>query len=213
MNFNERLTNIRKMKGLSQESLADKMGVSRQAVSKWETGDTQPDYQKFVALADELGVSMDYLCCRTDDEEKNVKKEKNNIVFSALIIAVAVIAFFVGTFFGVKKEVVQEKSRLPDVIEVSGVNFSNGGKGFFYHFVPSVIDEDFTYKIVFCDYEGNKKTYDVTCVDGNCSGRTDLNGSYTSVTVVISDGEESRAVPIAMDLSIGEYSASWTPVE
>ncbi len=212
MNFNERLTSTRKMKGLSQESLADKMGVSRQAVSKWETGDAQPDYQKLVALADTLDVSMDYLCCRTDDAEKVVKKRKNHIFFAILITTVAVTAFYIGTFLGVQQETLPDKTVLPDTIEIGGVNFSNGSKGFFYHFVPSVVSDDLTYKIVFCDYDGNKEVYDVTCENGTCSGRIDLNGSHTSVAVVISDGNESRAVPIALGLSIGDNSVSWTPV-
>ncbi len=212
MNFNERLANTRKMKGLSQEGLADKMGVSRQAVSKWETGDAQPDYQKLVALADALDISMDYLCCRTDDVNKTEPKRRNHTFFAVMIVAVAVIAFFLGTFLGGQKEVVLDKTALPDTIEVGGVNFSNGPKGLFYHFVPSVVSDEFTYKIVFCDDYGNEEVYDVSCENGTCSGRVDLKGSYVSVTVVISDGKESRALPIAQGLTMGDYSASWTPL-
>ncbi len=211
MDFKERLANTRKIRGLSQESLADKLGVSRQAVSKWETGDAQPDYQKLVALADVLDVSMDYLCCRTDDVEKAEKNNKN-IIFAILIVTVAVISLYIGTFFGGHKEVVPEKMGLPDTIEIAGVNFSSGRKWFFYHFVPSVIRDDLTYKIVFCDYEGNETAYEVTCNEGTCNGRADLKGSYTSVVVVISDGEESRALPIAQGLNISENHVSWTPI-
>ncbi len=51
----------RKALGLSQEELAQRMGVSRQSVTKWETGLSAPDLDRLVELADTLGVSLDYL--------------------------------------------------------------------------------------------------------------------------------------------------------
>ena len=48
--FSEKLTALRKNRGLSQEMLAEKIGVSRQAVSKWELGETTPDLNKMVLL-------------------------------------------------------------------------------------------------------------------------------------------------------------------
>lgn len=47
--------------GLSQEELAQRTGVSRQSVTKWETGQSAPDLDRLVQLADLLGVSLDYL--------------------------------------------------------------------------------------------------------------------------------------------------------
>ena len=46
MKFNEKLIKLRKEKGLSQEGLADKLDVSRQSVSKWESGQTYPEIDK-----------------------------------------------------------------------------------------------------------------------------------------------------------------------
>ncbi|HJD97608.1 helix-turn-helix domain-containing protein [Mailhella massiliensis] len=51
----------RKALGMSQEELAQRMGVSRQSVTKWETGLSAPDLDRLVELADTLGVSLDYL--------------------------------------------------------------------------------------------------------------------------------------------------------
>ena len=51
----------RKKNGWSQEELAEKIGVSRQAVSKWEGAQTTPDLQKLLALSEVFGVSSDYL--------------------------------------------------------------------------------------------------------------------------------------------------------
>ncbi len=68
MNFNERLQALRKSKGMSQEELAERVGVSRQAVSKWETGETTPEVSKIIALAELFGVTTDALLI--GDEKK-----------------------------------------------------------------------------------------------------------------------------------------------
>lgn len=64
MTFSEILLQERKRRGLSQEELAGMVNVSRQAVSKWETGDAMPDLNKLLALADALDISLDELCGR-----------------------------------------------------------------------------------------------------------------------------------------------------
>ena len=61
MEFNEKLQELRKSKGLTQEELAEKLGVSRQAVAKWESGETIPDLEKCKLLAELFGVSLDDL--------------------------------------------------------------------------------------------------------------------------------------------------------
>ena len=62
MEFSNRIIQARKDKGLSQEALAELVGVSRQAVSKWETGESKPDVDKLMALCSTLELSMDELC-------------------------------------------------------------------------------------------------------------------------------------------------------
>ena len=61
MNLGESLFNARKNKGLPQEETAGKLGVSRQTVSKWETGETLPDIRQAKRLAVLYGVSLDEL--------------------------------------------------------------------------------------------------------------------------------------------------------
>ena len=61
MKFNERLMALRKKRGLSQEELGFELGVSRQTVSKWESGQSYPDFQRLVLLADYLDISLDEL--------------------------------------------------------------------------------------------------------------------------------------------------------
>ena len=61
MEFNNRLYQLRKQKGFSQEELANRLNVSRQTVSKWEVGDSTPDMEKLVAISDLFDVSLDML--------------------------------------------------------------------------------------------------------------------------------------------------------
>lgn len=61
MKFNDRLYELRRQKGLSQEELANRIGVSRQTVSKWEIGDTVPDMDKLIALGNVFEISLDEL--------------------------------------------------------------------------------------------------------------------------------------------------------
>lgn len=61
MEFNNKLYNLRKQKGLSQEELANRLNVSRQTVSKWEVGDSTPDMEKLIAISDLFEISLDEL--------------------------------------------------------------------------------------------------------------------------------------------------------
>lgn len=61
MGIDERLQALRKSRGLSQEQLAEAAGVSRQAVSKWELGESAPELEKVLALSEFFGVTTDYL--------------------------------------------------------------------------------------------------------------------------------------------------------
>ena len=61
MTIADRIQNLRKSKGMSQEELADRIGVSRQAVSKWESEQATPDLEKVVIMSDIFEVTTDYL--------------------------------------------------------------------------------------------------------------------------------------------------------
>lgn len=64
MELNEKILSCRKKAGLSQEELAQRIGVSRQAVSKWENGDSEPEVGKLLLLAETFEVSVDWLLSR-----------------------------------------------------------------------------------------------------------------------------------------------------
>lgn len=66
MTFQDRLHRLRRERGLSQEGLAEIVGVTRQAVQKWESGASRPDMDNLTALARYFGVSLDYLITGTE---------------------------------------------------------------------------------------------------------------------------------------------------
>lgn len=68
MKLHEKIYYCRKKAGLSQDSLAEAVGVSRQAISKWELGDAIPETSKLAALAAALGVSIDWLLSESGPE-------------------------------------------------------------------------------------------------------------------------------------------------
>lgn len=67
MSFGDKLYNLRVRYDYSQEYLAEQIGVSRQAVSKWELGATLPDTEKLIAISEFFNVSADYLLKDTED--------------------------------------------------------------------------------------------------------------------------------------------------
>ena len=68
MELNERIASVRKAAGLTQEQLGELVGVSRQAVSKWESGQAVPDALTITALCQKLHVSADYLLLGVDPD-------------------------------------------------------------------------------------------------------------------------------------------------
>ena len=65
MTIGERIAALRRAAGLSQEQLAEKINVSRQTVSKWESGQSTPDLPKLLALAEVYSLSLDELVGNT----------------------------------------------------------------------------------------------------------------------------------------------------
>ena len=115
MNFNEKLTNLRKQKGLSQEELGYELNVTRQTISKWELGQTTPEMDKLVQMSKIFGVSLDELTSESEiinNETQKIEdgpineKPKNNstlkvilLIVAIFIIGGAIIAIIYGTIF------------------------------------------------------------------------------------------------------------------
>ena len=110
MNFSEKLTNLRKQKGLSQEELGEKLNVTRQTISKWELGQTTPDMAKLTEIANLFEVSVNDLTSEEELAQNESKKENKNEggsrkeVKTGIVVLVIVLVSLlaIGIFFMVK---------------------------------------------------------------------------------------------------------------
>ncbi len=113
------ITKKRKEKNLTQEKLAEKIGVSNKTISKWETGKSMPDYATIPLLCEELGIGVSELMDAEDNEPKSIRvyddeqildlvkttqdikkqNEKNllGVVIFVLGLGMAVIAIYIST--------------------------------------------------------------------------------------------------------------------
>ena len=99
MEFNEKLQELRKQKGFTQEELAERLFVSRTAVSKWESGRGYPNIDSLKAISklfsvtiDEL-LSGDELLSIAEEENKNKENSIRNLVFGLLDISIVMLLF------------------------------------------------------------------------------------------------------------------------
>ncbi len=107
MEFHDKIINARRQKGLTQEAMAESIGVSRQAVSKWETGESKPDVDKLIALCQTLELTMDYLCLGADSpspEEAQPQplppvQQKKSLPLKWQILSM-VLVFLLGVILG-----------------------------------------------------------------------------------------------------------------
>lgn len=134
MNMADRIQLLRKSKRISQEELADKIGVSRQAVSKWESEQSTPDIEKIILLSDFFDVTTDYLLKGIEPVSGDTTEKRDARIFSLvgsvlnfiglvvaimiwkeeqtsvsvavglILMAVGIMVFVIGQFIGEKKE-------------------------------------------------------------------------------------------------------------
>lgn len=95
MNIAGRIQSLRKNKGISQEELADKVGVSRQAVSKWESEQSVPDLERVIIMSEYFGVTTDYILKGVEPRKQTGNKNFN----TSQILYIASTAFLtIGLF-------------------------------------------------------------------------------------------------------------------
>ena len=97
--LSEKLYKLRKNSGLSQEQLAEQLNVSRQAISKWESGTAVPESEKLITISNYFGVSVDYLL-KDDEEDKakatvSVMEEKPRMIAGIIICIAGIISMVI----------------------------------------------------------------------------------------------------------------------
>ncbi|WP_291578358.1 helix-turn-helix domain-containing protein [Clostridium sp. UBA6640] len=117
MNLSEKILKLRKSKGMSQDGLGEELGVSRQSVSKWESGQVTPELDKIIKIANIFDVTTDYLLMPSETDELLLKtsileseqkkifnqqaKMKNHqfsIVSSVISLGLIVAVFFISRY-------------------------------------------------------------------------------------------------------------------
>ena len=140
MEFNEKLQELRKQRGLTQEELAEKLYVSRTAISKWESGRGYPNIESLKAIAKFFSVTVDDLLS-TDEvltiaEEDSKRKEKHfrDLIYGLLDICIAMLLFL--PFFAEKADGIIQRKLYPVVPPKTEYSLTERGK----RLIPSIIE-------------------------------------------------------------------------
>lgn len=104
MNLGERLFELRKAKNLTQDDMAEKLNVTRQTVSKWETNQSTPDFDKIMPLCELFEIGVEELLTGKKPEEQQKKEEKvltkqEVKEKSAKVISTSIFIYFVAVAF------------------------------------------------------------------------------------------------------------------
>ena len=102
MSIGNRIITLRKEQQLSQEEIADKIGVSRQSVSKWETDACAPDAYNLIALANVLNTSVEYIVTgeKSAEAKAQTKKESGEVSNLAILGFILLVGGFIMAFIG-----------------------------------------------------------------------------------------------------------------
>lgn len=241
MSFQENLIRARKLRGMTQEELAARLSISRQAVSKWETGESLPDLYKLAALADELGVSTDELCSREAalcgevpatasaeetaeraafaEELRRIAKQNRSLRY---VVGILVLICGVLTMLSGYRSLQNSKAPsneittpapLPDTITISGLTLDIDGIALVFRFVPSVSGEGYEWSASCAPDNNGLISVETTTDGGICTVRLLNVSQYDGVTLsaTVTNGTESRSICLATDIRVGENSISWDP--
>ncbi len=198
MDFKERIFQARKAKGFSQEELAELVGVSRQAVSKWETGEAMPDMEKLVALCHALELDFEYLALGKEPMPNSQETKKSHRWMAILLAAVCFVSgILIGHYWPSKTP---EKPNPLEAIEISEVVVTPMKEGisqiteFEIAIYPNQMPEGMAVAVLWGDLN-----YDPTatlCVHDNDCYKAILKGYYDfhyRISVLLTlDGHEKQ---------------------
>ena len=97
MKLEDKLIKLRKEKGISQEELGNEINVSRQAISKWELGQTKPDIEKLKDIAKFYNKSYEYLLNDELDEDIKIENNKKDRNITKTILKIVSILIMISS--------------------------------------------------------------------------------------------------------------------
>lgn len=235
MKFSEQLVKLRKEKGISQEALAEVIGVSRQAISKWETGATQPEMSNIIRLCEILEVSPNVLFGQEEPKEPasgvvsadtengsltKETKEKRKLIIIVLAVCCILLGMLLG--FLVKSKSMGEEHRpdIPIEFSVSGYDlhseaYADGEKTFRLNFTSNVSNPEYEYKIIITNHKGISREFEVRAgADGVYTGTFQVADGYSHylISVSVSVGENTYTDSLIKISNITETGYSWEEI-
>ena len=120
----EKLYKLRKDRGLSQEKLAEQLNISRQAISKWESGTTVPELEKLIIISNYFGVSVDYLL-KEEQETKETVIENNDCsntkkIVGMILCVAGIVAMVIWGALSIFRPEVSNQMELSYTITIDG---------------------------------------------------------------------------------------------
>ncbi len=217
MYFNEKLISLRRAKGLSQEQLANLIDVSRQAVSKWETAESQPDLAKLILISNIFEVSLDELCGRKSENlpalpAASPKPPVRTVWLCAAALIIGLAIGLAGGFLA--SDVFFPEAPQQEIENVTITSFDIypelGKQMIHIVFSPSIAKDTFEYKVLKTDYNGRTTSFPTVYTEGVCTCDVTVNTAYDSFTLhsVINDGTNVYTSGLVKILDVGEYSYS-----
>ena len=220
MKTGEKIAKLRRDKNISQEALADMLGLSRQSVSKWENGSALPTMENLSRLAKIFDVPVSYLLDDSRQEERSAKTEaplpapeRKNRKFplrplaAYVILAVCCMAFWVTD----RRQSYNMQNRLDRISrlesEISSLRGQISGLGHFQSAVPNRDFADMSYKLLDYDTLTNTASLQFTAVPSSYTENTLFRVSVNSGGEnVFADGQYSDGVFTAVvDVVCSDY--------
>lgn len=119
--LSKKIYTLRKKKGLSQEQLAEKLNVSRQAISKWESGVSMPESEKLILLSEFFDVSIDYLIKENTEEINDCTDNKNHISIVGIVLSIAgVVGMLIWGILSITSSHVSQQISESSMIQLDG---------------------------------------------------------------------------------------------
>ena len=148
MEIGKKITSLRKKNGLSQEELAEKVGVARQTISKWELGETSPDIRQAKELSKIFKVSLDEL---TDNDIKDILVEKTSNTEKLAGLILKLIKFMIIFIIVLPVLLVTLK------IIFKNINEHNSGRLMVSTINCTLHDEEYSYEFLYYENSGQIK--------------------------------------------------------
>ncbi|MDD6094677.1 MAG: helix-turn-helix domain-containing protein [Clostridia bacterium] len=236
--LNERIRELRKRKGFTQEELAVRLHVVRQTVSKWEKGVSVPDASTLQSVAEVLEVSVQELLgadakqpesqneiaaqLSRINEQMAVRNRRSVIIWKTVSIVLAVALIFSAAWLVLRLQTAnqqenrQESVMLPDTVELSDIHIDGDKNRLVCSFVPSIGNLDLEYSVTLSCHATDvpDKTADAEYRNGICTAvfeNADLF-EYIDYSIVLSirDGKETRNTVVVTSMSVERDGFSWS---